>query len=507
MKGNNGAMRREDYGATLILMGGLAAATITGFLREAALAHQLGAGRATDIYLVAFAVPEFLFLALPIVLSPVFIPLFADLRLRAGEAAAWRFGLRVGGGLLLFLLALTVLAVVAAPLYLPWLAPGFDPPERLQAGQALRLMSPAICLMGAVALAGAALQVYRRFARPALSTAAYNLTFVAVLLLLPLSWPAGRAAWAVTMGAAAALLLQLSLLVRFRPATLAVGAEDSPTQLSVSLAHVARLAAPLAAGYAVHHLILLVDRAMATTLGEGSVATINYAYRLALVVGQLSGLAVSTALFPRMAEQAVNNDLAGLRSTLAGALRFVWMIGLPACCGLILLRAPLAKVVYERGAFDHAATVAVSDVLVWYAVAVLADALCQPLWRVIYAWRKTGTVLAVNGLQTGIRILCNVAAIRYLGYHGLALSAALGLTIQLVTLGLVVRRDLGYFLTEEEWRSAAKVVLATAFAIVVARLLASQSSAAPALVILVTSGALGTLVYLLAIRFLEKRSV
>jgi hypothetical protein len=38
MKGNNGAMRREDYGATLILMGGLAAATITGFLREAALA-------------------------------------------------------------------------------------------------------------------------------------------------------------------------------------------------------------------------------------------------------------------------------------------------------------------------------------------------------------------------------------------------------------------------------------------------------------------------------------
>ena len=499
-------MHREDYGATLILMLGFAAATITGFLREATLAHQLGAGRATDIYLVAFAIPEFLFLALPIVVWPAFIPHFADLRLRAGETAAWRFGLRVAAGLLMLLLALTVLVVVTAPLYLHWLAPGFDLFERLQASQALRLMSPAICLMGGVALAGAALQVYRRFARPALATATYNLTFVAALLLLPLAWPAGRAAWGVTMGAAAALLLLLSLLVRFRPATLAVGVENGKREPSVGLGQVARLAAPLAAAYAVHHAILLVDRAMATTLGEGSVATLNYGYRLALVVGQLSGLAVSTAMFPRMAEQAANDDRGGLRSSLAAALRFVWMIGLPACCGLILLRAPLVKVVYERGAFDRAATAAVSDVLVWYAVAVLADALCQPLWRVLYAWRKTGTVLAVNGLQTSIRILCNVAAIQYLGYNGLALSAALGLTIQLITLGLLVRRDLGYFLTGEWWRSAAKVVLATTFALAVAGLLASQFSAASALVILLTGSTSGTLVYFVAFWFLEVRS-
>jgi hypothetical protein len=85
-------VQRDDYRATLIVMFGLAAANLTGFLRQAAIAHQLGAGRAADIYLVAFAVPEFIFVALPIVLSPAFIPLFADCRLQAGEASAWRFG-------------------------------------------------------------------------------------------------------------------------------------------------------------------------------------------------------------------------------------------------------------------------------------------------------------------------------------------------------------------------------------------------------------------------------
>ncbi len=499
-------MNREDYGATLILMLGFAAATVTGFLREATLAYQLGAGRATDIYLVAFAVPEFLFLALPIVVTPIFIPHFTDLRLRGGETTAWRFGLRVAAGLLALLAALTVIVVISAPLYMHWLAPGFDILERIQAGRALRLMSPAICLMGGVALASAALQVYRRFARPALATATYNLTFVIVLLLLPLTWPVGRAAWGVTAGAAAALLFQSSLLMRFRPSASAKGDEKDKKEPSVGLGQVARLAAPLAAAYAVHHAILLVDRAMATTLGEGGAATLNFAYRLALVIGQLSGLAVSTVLFPRMAEQVAQNDLGELRKSLAAALRFVWMIGLPACCGLVLLRVPLVKVVYERGAFDRAATAAVSEVLVWYAVAVLADALCQPLWRVLYAWRRTGTVLAVNGLQTGIRILCNVAAIRHLGYNGLALSAALGLTIQLITLVLLVRRDLGSFLTGAWWRSAAKVVLATSFALAVAWLLASQFSATPALVILLICGISGALAYLVAIWILEKRS-
>lgn len=434
-------MQRDDYRATLIVMFGLAAANLTGFVRQAAVAYQLGAGRAADVYLVAFAVPEFVFIALPIVLSPAFIPLFADCRLRAGETCAWRFGLRVAGALLAVLLLFTAVAGLGAPLYLGWLAPGFSPHERDQAVQATRLMLPAISLMGLAALAGAALQVYRRFARPALATAAYNLTFIVTLLVAPLVWPVGRAAWGVTLGAAAALVLQLPLLWRHRPPpqTLEVSGDFSSL-----VGQVARLAGPLAAGYAVHHLILFVDRAMATSLGAGSAAALNYAYHLALVVGQLSGLAVSTVLFPRLAEQVAGGDTVGARASLSGALRFVWAVGLPATCGLILLRTPLVRVLFEHGAFDQAATAAVSGPLVWYGLAVLADALCQPLWRVVYAQRSAWTVLAVNGLQTGLRLLGNLALIPAFGYNGLALSAAVGLSVQAIVLGWLVRRRLNY---------------------------------------------------------------
>jgi putative peptidoglycan lipid II flippase len=522
-------VQRDDYRATLIVMFGLAAANLTGFLRQAAIAHQLGAGRGADIYLVAFAVPEFVFIALPIVLSPAFLPLFADCRLRAGEMSAYRFGLRVAGALLAVLLLLTALAGLGAPLYLGWLSPGFGPHERDQAVQATRLMLPAISLMGLATLAGAVLQVYRRFARPALATAIYNLTFVATLLTAPLVWPVGRAAWGVTLGAAAALVLQLPLLWRHRPPpppsdTLAKVANSPGNELTpsrrrrswprdatkpsqgfqhpASVGQVAHLAGPLAAGYAVHHLILFVDRAMATALGAGSAAALNYAYHLALVVGQLSGLAVSTALFPRLAEQVASNDVAGARAGLASALRFAWIIGLPATCGLILLRVPLVRLLFERGAFDPAATAAVSEPLVWYGLAVLADALCQPLWRVVYAQRSAWTVLGVNGLQTGIRLLGNVALTPAYGHSGLALSAAIGLSVQAVLLGWLVQRWLGMYLERTWWGDAARVALAAAVAAGAVGLMSARLSAAPATVTLLAGGTLGGLAYLAVLRAL-----
>jgi len=520
-------MQRDDYRATGIVMFGLAAATLTGFLRQAAIAHQLGAGRATDVYLVAFAVPEFVFIALPIILAPAFIPLFADCRLRMGEARAWRFGLRVAGVLLATLLLFTACAGLGAPLYVRWLAPGFGPSERAQAVLATRRMLPAISLMGVTTLTGVVLQVYRRFARPVLAAAVYNLTFIAALLALPLARPLDRAAWGVTLGAVAALMFQLPLLWSQHPRRpgstqqrrLGPHEATQPLPRSPRVSQAARLAGPLAAGYAIHHVILFVDRAMATTLGAGSAAALNFSYHLALAVGQMSGLAVSTALFPHLAEQIAKGNTAGARASLSNALRFVWTVGLPAACGLILLRTPVVRVLFERGAFGQAATATVSAPLVWYALAVLADALCQPLWRVVYAaglhqsGRSAWTVLAVNGLQTGVRLLGNLILLPLFGTNGLALSAALGLSVQAVVLGWLVRRWLGTYLTHAWWRDATRVLLATAATAGAISLWIAQPFgklrpplyAAPALATLLVGGTLGSLTYLLVLRVLQER--
>jgi peptidoglycan biosynthesis protein MviN/MurJ (putative lipid II flippase) len=137
-------------------------------------------------------------------------------------------------------------------------------------------------------------------------------------------------------------------------------------------------------------------------------------------------------------------------------------------------------------------------------VSVLADALCLALWRVLYAQRSTWVVLAVNGLQTAVRILCTIALIHNLGYNGLALSAAVGLSLQVVVLGQLVRRRLGPYLSKKWWRDAGLVVLATAAALTVVRVMAGQVSTLPALGALAISGTLGGLTYLLILQILRR---
>jgi putative peptidoglycan lipid II flippase len=359
-------------------------------------------------------------------------------------------------------------------------------------------MLPSLSLMGLATFASTALQVYRRFLRPAFLTAVYNVTFILTLLFLPGYSIYERAALGVTLGAAAALVLQIPVVWWFRPVP---QARQSLTQASTSpgdtgdTGQLISLAAWFSAGYAAHHLILFIDRAMATSLGAGSAAALSYGLHLALAVGQMSSLPVSTVLFPQLAEEIGRGDELQARRSLIRALKSIWMIALPASAGLIILRQPLVEFLFARGAFDQAATQAVTPTLIWYGLAVMVDALCQPLWRVIYAQKRAPLVLKVNGLQTVIRIICNLLFSMLWGYIGLAISAVVGLSVQLLVLSWLAWRSLGKF-SEIRWgRDFAWPLLAcTAASIVVGLLAARQPLAAP-IVLLMISGAAGSMVY------------
>jgi len=506
-------LRKSQRWSTILVTIGYLTATLTGFVRQSVLALYLGAGRETDIFFVAFSIPELFLIALPIVLSPVVIPLFARVRQQASEQAAARLVRRLLAWMTLFFLGGVLILWIFAPVYIPWLSPGFTPVEQGKAAALARQMLPAIVLMGASALAGAILQVYRSFARPAFVTALYNLVFAGCLLLLP--GPAiHRAAWAVSIGSLSTLLVQLPLMARLLAAADAEKpGREVPGAQPVSALQVLGLILPFAAGYGVHHVILLIDRAMATTLGWGDAAALSYARNLSLVIVQVSGLAVSTVMFPGLAEQMDRQAYERARANLLAALRWVWAVAAPATAVMVVLREPLVRFLFERGAFDSEATASVSLLLAVYAVAALADALCQPLWRVVYAQGSPWAVLGINLLQTVVRFGANLLWIPSLHVLGLALSAVLGLSVQaLVLAGLGAARlhvKPGDLLERGWLRGAGWVMLAAALAAALAGLLASLlQHSFPAAGLLLVAGGGGAAVYAAVMwRFGDARSI
>ena len=77
-------------------------------------------------------------------------------------------------------------------------------------------------------------------------------------------------------------------------------------------------------------------------------------------------------------------------------------IAFPASLALVVLRIPIVQLLLEHGAFASDATRAVGGVLGIYAFSVLADALCQPLWRVVYATRSGPAALVINSNMSDI---------------------------------------------------------------------------------------------------------
>ena len=269
-----------------------------------------------------------------------------------------------------------------------------------------------------------------------------------------------RAGWGVTLGAAAAMLFLMPLLWRVRPNKTVLG--DVPVIDQKPIGEALRLTGWMTAGYAANQMIQFIDRALATSLGAGSAAVLNYGYHLALSVEQLSGLAVSTVMFPGLSEKVGTRELEEARRSINHAMVLVWGLALPASLGFVLLRTPLVQVLLEHGAFPPEATQAVSTVMAIYAFAVLADALCQPLWRAIYTLQNGQVVLGINSIQTIVRVAADLLLIHQFGYNGLAYSALIGLSLQVVLLMVFVGRSLAWKISKQTLIVFGKITIAGA---------------------------------------------
>ena len=69
-----------------------------------------------------------------------------------------------------------------------------------------------------------------------------------------------------------------------------------------------------------------------------------------LVLGGYA-IAVATAILPMMSHQAAAKDYSRLKKTLTFSVRIVAFITIPAALGLMILREPIIRVLFQHGQF------------------------------------------------------------------------------------------------------------------------------------------------------------
>jgi putative peptidoglycan lipid II flippase len=174
------------------------------------------------------------------------------------------------------------------------------------------------------------------------------------------------------------------------------------------------------------------------------------------------GMAISTAIFPTMAQQAAARQLEALRDSVARSLRLILFLAIPASAGLALLAEPAVRLLFERGAFGEASTDLVWPALVIYGLAVFAHAGIEILSRGYYALADTRTPVQFAVLAVLLNIVLCAALVGPFGLRGLAAATSIAAVVEFTLLLVVLERRLGSLHSGMVGSSVLRTISATA---------------------------------------------
>jgi len=412
---------------------------LLGLIREMIIGAQFGTSADLDAYLAAFRLPDLLFqLVAGGALGSAFIPTFTSYLARESRDVAWRLASGVAN---LVLAVMTAIAAVAAILA-PWLvrgaiAPGFEPTQQALTVRLMRTMLITPVIFGVSGLVMGALNAHQHFLLPAAAPIIYNLAIIGGALgLAPRLGVTGLAVGVVT-GSVLHLLVQIPGLLWFKARYWPVLTLRDP-----GVREVGRLMAPRVLGLAAVQVNFLINTILASSLAEGSLSALNFAWLMMLLPQGVFAQAVATAAFPTFSAQAARGEIDEMRSTLSATLRAIFFLSVPAAVGLLMLRMPLVQLLFQRGAFEASSTETVAWALQFYALGLPAHAGVEVVARAFYALHDTRTPVAISVVAMVLNVVLSLILIRPLAHGGLALANTLATTLELLGMMILVRRRL-----------------------------------------------------------------
>ena len=432
-----------------------------GYVRDQRIAYILGTSVVSDSFVLAYRIPNLLRrLVAEGSMSASFIPVFATF-LKGKESHEWReFANRMFWTLSLLLAAVTVLGVIFSPTLVDLLTLGTGNVDLELAVLLNRIMWPYIFFIGLSALAMAILNSFRIFAVPALAPVLLNLSVIGFsLVALRFKQPAIPLAFGVVLGGLLQLALQLPLLWR----------HGMRFSFGISFRHpgirrVAKLMVPGLVGIGVAQINFVVDTVFAThdLMPKGSLMSLQIADRvMELVLGGYA-IAVATAILPMMAQQVAEKNMDALRHTLSFSLRIVSFITIPAMVGLLILREPIIRVLFQHGRFDERSTQMTAWALLFFAFGLPWFAATKIIVPAFYSIQDMRTPVKVAAIVMVANVVFNLMFLEPLRNGGPAAATSLaGFLNFALLLGIFVRRhgELGH---RAILLSAGKVSAATA---------------------------------------------
>ena len=465
-KDTNGKVSaRGLLASTSVVSGMTLLSRILGLVRDVVLANFFGARYVMDAFLVAFRIPNMLrrFFGEG-AFSAGFVPIMARYREQHEHEEARDYVDAMAGTFGVVLFAVTALGVVAAPILVLIVAPGFvgDGGDFDLAAMMLRFTFPYLLFVSLTAFAGGVLNTYGKFAVPAFTPVILNVVLIAGAIWLSprLEVPGMALAYAVFIAGICQLVFQLPFLARIRALP---RPKWAPGHEGVKRAF--KLMLPAIFGSSVAQINVLLGGIIASMLGVGSISFLYYSDRLMEFPLGLFGIALATVMLPQLSRLWASGAHEEFSQSLDWSMKLAALIAVPAAVGLFVLAEPLVATIFYRGEFDAHALQMTALALRAYAIGLVGFSFVKILAPAFFAREDTKTPVRIGIVSLLVNLALSIVSAWYLtsigfaGPHvGLAGATSVAALLNALLLYRGIRRD-GVISHSQGWSALGVQVL------------------------------------------------
>src|SRR4051812_3593615 len=439
-----------------------AASRITGLVREIVAAGYFGVKGPMSAFTVAFQVPNLVrSLFADAALQPAFVPIFTEQLEKGNYKEAFRLASTMLFVVTIVLGAITAVFVLMAGLVMPIFAPGLKGELRDLMIALSRILFPILILLGTTGIIVGILNSYDRFGAFAIAPLFWNLTIIAVLVVLAPAFHGDNRIYAYAIGILAGTVVQLLIP--------AFDLRNTPFRFTrridwrdPNVRRVLVLMLPVTLSLGLINFNLLINSFFGSLVDDRGPAAIDKAFRVYQLPQGIFSVAIATVLFPTLARFAARGARDDLRSTMANGMRQIVFVLLPAAAAVLVLSEPMIRLIYQRGEFTPDQTDLVATALFWFAFSLPTNGLFLLLTRTFFSLQRPWIPTTIAAANLAITALAALLLYKPFGVGGIVASTGIATAASVFAQCVVLRGELGGLELRRFADSTLRVALASA---------------------------------------------
>ncbi|WP_294348412.1 murein biosynthesis integral membrane protein MurJ [uncultured Clostridium sp.] len=485
--------------STAIIMVVTLISKFIGFYRDILITKNFGAGVYVDSYKIAASIPDTIFTLVGLAISTAFLPMLSKIKVEKGKDEMHKFANNIISILFILSLAIFVLTSFFPEQIVALLTDGnnANPETVILTTKLARITLFNLLFLSVNACFTALLQVHEDFVIPSILGLFFNLPIILYLILVK-DFNIYGVTIANVIGNLLKVLVQVPSLIKhgytYKPF---INLHDE------RLKKILIIILPVVIGAGANSLNMVVDKNIASGLGDGIVSTLDNAQLLITFVNTIFTTAITTVIYPTLVNRINEGKNEEFIKVLSQTIVYLAIFLIPVTVGLFIYGKEVVELVYLRGKFTVEAVNLTTLALIGYSVGLFFIGVRDVLNSTLFSMGKT-KITALNGtIGVVINIFLSIILSKKFGIIGISLASSLAMVVTSILLFISIIKLQGKLNIKELFKKIIKVIVATIVMTLVVIKISTITVVLPKIIHIAIGAILGAIVYLIVIFILR----